>query len=275
MTTGRAIAAPRKAPGEITGFARYWYPLAALVRRDLQKRYAATILGIGWTVVQPLVLIAVYIVVFAFILNAGRTAESAHAFVFFMLSGMLPYLATADGIQRASTALREDRALFDRESFPGEVVPAARVVGAAVGEVVALALVVIIGGAFFGLSLSAWLFVLPLLVLLRVLITCGIAWIVSVLTVFVTDLAEVLSLLLTAWLFLTPIFYTADAVPDALRWMLVANPLHHIVEAYRAVLLDGRAPFPEGLVLAAWVVVVGGAGLWFFRKALDRAKDFL
>jgi ABC-type polysaccharide/polyol phosphate export permease len=195
--------------------------------------------------------------------------------VFFMLSGMLPYLAVADGIQRASTALRDDRALFDREAFPGEVIPVSRVVGAAVGEVAGLALVVIVGGTFFGLPVSAWLLVLPLLVVLRILIVSGMALIVSILTVFITDLAEVLSLLLTAWLFLTPIFYSADAVPGAMRWLLVVNPLHHIVEAYRAVLLEGRAPFPESLMLAAWVAGIGGAGLWFFQRAVDRAKDFL
>jgi ABC-type polysaccharide/polyol phosphate export permease len=85
----------------------------------------------------------------------------------------------------------------------------------------------------------------------------------------------VLSLLLTAWLFLTPIFYHAEAVPPGLRWLLVLNPLHHVVEAYRAVLLDGRAPFPAGVFAIGWVIVVGGVGLWFFRKALDRAKDFI
>lgn len=271
---GGGVPRPNRG-GDRSGIARYWYPLVALVRRDMQKRYATTALGLGWTVVQPLILIGVYILVFAFILNGGRTAESAHAFVFFMLTGMLPYLATTEGIQRASTALREDRALFDREAFPGEVVPAARVVGAAVGELAALVLVVIIGSVFFALPFGGWLLTLPLLVALRVIITCGFAWIVSILTVFVTDLAEVLSLLLTAWLFLTPIFYPADAVPGAIRWILVLNPLHHIVEAYRSVLLEGHAPIPEALFLVAWGVVIGGAGVWFFRKALDRAKDFL
>jgi ABC-type polysaccharide/polyol phosphate export permease len=91
----------------------------------------------------------------------------------------------------------------------------------------------------------------------------------------VSDLAEVLSLLLTAWLFLTPIFYTAETVPPGMRWMLFLNPMHHVVVAYRAVLLEGRSPVPEVVFLLGWAVVIGGIGLWFFRKTLDRAKDFL
>ncbi|MGH9175836.1 MAG: ABC transporter permease [Vicinamibacterales bacterium] len=253
---------------------RYWYPLAALVRRDVQKRYATTMLGIGWTILQPFVLVVIYVVVFAFILRSGRDTQSAREFVFFMLVGMLPYLAIAEGLQRASTALREDRALLDRAEFPAEVIPAARVVSASVAEAVGLVLLLVLG-ALFDIALSGWILVVPVLIALRLLITCGLAWVVSTLAIFVTDLAEVLSLLLTAWLFLTPIFYTADAVPDALKWMLVLNPLHHLVEAYRRVLLEGRAPLPEGLFVFAWAAVLAGAGLWFFRKTLDRGKDLL
>lgn len=251
-----------------------WYPLLALVRREVQRRYATTALGLGWTLLQPLVLIGVYLLVFGTILGSGAD-PGGPSFTFFLLTGMLPYLATAEGIQRAATSLREDRALFDRESFPAEVVPASRVVAAAVTEVVALALVVAVGVALGDLHTSGWLVLLPILVILRIVLTCGYAWLLSVLTVFLTDLGEALGLLLTAWLFLTPIFYRVDQVPEGLRWLLAINPLHHVVQAYRAVLLEGRAPGAELAWLAGWIVVVAGVGLWFYRKALERAKDFL
>jgi ABC-type polysaccharide/polyol phosphate export permease len=217
----------------------------------------------------------VYLLVFGSILASDTPDPARPAFTFFLLTGMLPYLAVSEGIQRASGALREDRALFDREAFPATVVPASRVVAATVTEVAALALVLIVGLALGDLHLSPWLAALPLVIALRIVVTCGYAWLVSVLTVFITDLGEALSLLLTAWLFLTPIFYRVDQVPEGLRWLLAINPLHHVVEAYRAVLLDGRAPWPEALWLAGWAVALGGLGAWFFRSALDRAKDFL
>jgi ABC-type polysaccharide/polyol phosphate export permease len=253
---------------------RYWYPLFALVRRDIQKRYATTMLGLGWTVLQPLALVAVYVVVFGFILRIGRADEPAHAFVFFMLTGMLPYLSVADGIQRAASSLREDKALLDHADFPAEILVVAKVAGAAIAELAGLALLGIVA-MLFGVMPTPWAACLPALVLLRIVMTCGYAWIVSTLSIFVTDLAEVLSLLLTAWLFLTPIFYRVGDVPDALRWMVVLNPLHHAVEAYRAVLLDGRAPWPEAAALAASSLAAGGAGLWFFRKTIHRVRDFL
>jgi lipopolysaccharide transport system permease protein len=253
---------------------RYWYPLSALVRRDVKKRYAATVLGLGWTVAQPLALIGVYGLVFGFILRTGEADGGARNFVFFMLSGMLPYLATAEGIQRAATSLREDRVLLDRADFPAQVVPAAKVVGAALTEAAGL-LVLIVALMMAGQPLTLWIGLLPVLVVARILLTCGIAWIVSLLAVFIGDLVEVLSLLLTAWLFLTPIFYDASAVPDALRWMLVVNPLHHVVEAYRSVIFEGRPALPTGAAVGLWTAALVMGGRWFFRKALERAKDFL
>ena len=81
--------------------------------------------------------------------------------------------------------------------------------------------------------------------------------------------------MLTAWLFLTPIFYTIDAAPPVLRWVTNLNPLYQLMQAYRRVLLEGQAPFPEGFFALAWSAELAGVGLWFFRATLDRAKDFL
>jgi ABC-type polysaccharide/polyol phosphate export permease len=253
---------------------RYYYPALALARREVRRRYASSVLGVAWTVLQPLTLLVIYVFVFGYVLRVSHAADDGRGFVFFLLSGMLPYLATADGIQRASLSLREDRALVERETFPAEVIPASRVLSASVGEAVGLGLLIVLAIAL-GRPLSFWILVLPLLVALRIVITCGIAWIVSILAVFVSDLNEALSLLLTAWLFLTPIFYPEEAVPRVLRWVLVVNPLHHVVRAYRSVLLDGRAPVPEAGFVVLWAIGLSAVGAWFFRKALDRGKDFL
>ena len=268
------VAAVGKAPRRTATWRRYWYPLAALVRRDVKKRYAASALGAVWVVLQPLILLGLYVMVFAFILRSGRDAQSSRDFVLYLLAGMLPYLALTEGVQRASWALREDRSLLERESFPAEVIPAARVVTASVGEGVGL--VLLIGFAVaVGRPLTAWLVLLPVLIALRIAITLGLAWVVSTLAIFVADLSEVLSLILTAWLFLTPIFYEAESVPGVLRGALVLNPLYHLVRAYRLIAIDGRNPGVDALAVLLSAVVFAGAGLWFFRKTLDRGKDLL
>ncbi len=253
---------------------RYGYPLRALVRREIKKRYAATMLGLGWTVLQPLALIAVYFFVFGIVRGSGSEPAETRRFILHLLSGMLPYLAIADALRGATMSLREDRAVLERPEFPAEVVPAARVLSTTVAEMVGLALLFVLACSQ-GIPVNAWVLAMPLLVAMRILITCGLAWMLSTLGLFLPDLAEVLSFLLTLWLFLTPIFYNAESVPGGLQWMLAINPLHPLVGAYRGVLLENRAPFPEFVFLIAWAAALSSAGLWFFRKTLDRGKDFL
>lgn len=252
----------------------YVYPLIALVRREIRKRYAASMLGVAWTILQPLTLIGVYAFVFGMVFRTERPAGTTTEFIIGLLAGMLPYLAISDGLQRSMYALREDRTLLEREAFPAIVVPASRVVSASIGEVVGIAVVVLVG-VVTGVSATIWLVLLPALMLLRLVVTLALSWLLSVLAVFISDLIEVLSLFLTVWLFLTPIFYAPSLVPGPLRWTLWLNPLHLIVSSYRAVLVEGRAPGLEGLLLVAWAAGLIGLSTWFFRKAIDRAKDLL
>lgn len=268
------LAAVGKPPRRTATWRRYWYPLAALVQRDLRKRYAASFLGAAWMVVQPLILLALYLLVFAVILRSGRDAAGAREFALYLLAGMLPYLAITDALHRAIGALREDRSLLERETFPAAVLPLSRVVTASLPEVVGLGLLVVLA-ASMGRPPSGWLILLPVLVVGRIALTTGLAWILSTLAVFVTDLAELLSLLLTAWLFLTPIFYPADAAPPLLRALFVVNPLYYLVRAYRFVLIDGQNPGGDGLALLVSAIVCAGAGLWFFHRTIDRSKDLL
>lgn len=253
---------------------RYWYPLLALTRREIRKRYARTLFGSLWTVLLPLAMLAIYLTVFGFILRSGQTQAQAWDFALNMLAGLLPFQAFADGLHRACVSLREDRSLLEHEQFPGEVLAAARVLSASVAEVAGMMLLFL--AAVFHSGHTTWLIlVLPLVMLLRILFTVGLAWVLSILSVFVADVTEVLAFVTTAWLFLTPIMYSPAALPDALAWTLVFNPLHHLVEMYRGVILHGHVDLALPLIVAVWAFVSVGVGTWFFRKTIERAKDFL
>src|SRR5262245_63883143 len=99
--TGRTAVDERGLDSGIAAlFHRYWYPLMALVRRDVKKRYATSMLGVLWTVLQPLILVSIYIFVFGFIQRSGRSDEEARLFVIYILSGMLPWLAVNEAVHR-------------------------------------------------------------------------------------------------------------------------------------------------------------------------------
>ncbi len=253
----------------------YGYPLLTLVRRDFKIRYAPTFLGLGWAVLQPLIFLLVYTFAFKVILKVRFNPEdSTSAFVLYLVCGFLPFMALSEGIQRGSTSLTENRSLLKKVIFPAEVLPAVSVVSTAVTEAIGLFLLLVVA-SFFGVRPSVWLAFLPLLIMLRIVITLGLAWLVGVLNVFMSDLGQFLGLLLTAWMFLTPIFYPADAMPHSLLWLMKVNPLYHLVAAYRAVILQSCNPVHELPVLILWAVGIAIFGLWFFRKTVERAKDFL
>jgi ABC-type polysaccharide/polyol phosphate export permease len=256
-------------------FDRYRFALAAFVRRDLKGRYSRTVLGLGWTVVQPLMLLALYTFVFSVIMELRfRAGTGTGNFALYLTSGMFPFLALSEGIQRATTSLTGNRSLLDKVRFPAEVLPAVGVVSSTIPEVLGLSLLILVGG-FFDVQYSAWLVLLPFLILLRVMLTLGIAWLVSVLNVFLVDIGQFVGLFLTTWMFLTPIFYPADLVSERFGLALQLNPLYHLVEAYRAVILEARNPLESMPILAVSAGLSAAIGLAFFRGTVERAKDFL
>jgi ABC-type polysaccharide/polyol phosphate export permease len=259
----------------LSALQRYGYTLLSLVRRDFKIRYALTSLGFGWTVVQPLIQLLLYTFVFSVIMRVQfRPGENAGSFVLYVMSGFLPYMALAEGIHRASTCLSENRNLINKAIFSAEVLPTVGVMSAAITEIIGLILLIGLSGVL-GVHLSAWLILLPTLVLLRLTLTLGFAWLISVLSVFFRDLKQFLNLLLTTWMFLTPIYYPAEAVPQALKPWLQINPLYHLIAAYRAVILEASSPLSMMPALIIWAVAILIIGLWFFRKTINRAKDFL
>jgi ABC-type polysaccharide/polyol phosphate export permease len=256
-------------------FDRYRFALAAFVRRDLKGRYSGTTLGLGWTVLQPILLLALYTFVFSVIMKVRFRGDAETGnFAVYLTSGMFPFLALSEGIHRAATSLTANRNLLDKVRFPAEVLPAVGVVSSTINEIVGLSILILAGG-LFDVPYSAWLAFLPVLILLRVVLTVGIALLVSVLSVFMADIGQFVGLFLTTWMFLTPIFYPAELVPESFEWALRVNPLYHLVEGYRAVILEARSPLDSLPVLVVSAGSSFGLGLAFFRGTVERAKDFL
>lgn len=254
---------------------RYVFPLLALTRREISKRYASTWLGTLWTVLQPLLMMAIYLTLFGVILRQGRTIEDTRLFALYLLAGLAPFQAMADGLHRACGCLREDQSLMTYETFPAAVIPVSRILTASIPEAVSLLLLGIAAHAWTDNGQPLGLLSLPLLMVLRIFMTCGLAWLISVLAIFAADVGEVLSFLLTGWMFVTPIFYTPEQLPSALTWTLDLNPLYHIIHGYRAALFDEPFPLRALTGTTAWSLGISGVGLWFFRLSINRAKDFL
>jgi lipopolysaccharide transport system permease protein len=253
-----------------------FFLLRELVGRDLRARYAGSLFGPAWAVVNPLIWVVLYSFVFSVVLRIRLTGEPAGVtFPLFLLAGFLPWLAIQEGISRSSTALSDNAQMVKKTVFPREALVATVVITATVNEAIALVLfcgyLAIVGQLDPRWALAA----LPLLAI-QVALAYGIGCVLACLNVFFRDTAQVIGLALAMLSFLTPIFYPAAAVPARFRWVISVNPFAHLVEAFRDALLRHRAPAAGSMAyLLGFAVVAVVLGSALFSRTESHFADLL
>jgi ABC-type polysaccharide/polyol phosphate export permease len=249
--------------------------LGQLVRRDFEQRFVGSAMGWIWGLIHPLVLLASWTFVFGTLL--GTTVPGVTNYPLYLFAGMLPWLLFSETVQRSASSLLEHSNLITKTVFPAEIVPISVFLSTLVSHALALALLVAAVGIGLG-QISPFLALLPLYVLVIGLMAVGLGWIVSAVNLYARDTAQVLSVILTFWFWLTPIFVGEDRYRK--RWwasyLLDSNPLAYVVRGYRAVLTGTGPPNPVDLAVAAAfgaaMFVIGGL---FFRHMKRGFADVL
>jgi ABC-type polysaccharide/polyol phosphate export permease len=247
-----------------------------MVKRDFQQRYVGSVVGWLWGLIHPLVLLASYTFVFSYCLKQRGNADQAQGhYWLFLFAGMLPWMLFSETIARGSSSLLDQSNLITKTVFPAEIVPISIFLSTLVGHLLAIFLLftsvlLVLHQAGFSLIL------LPVLFLLTGLLAVGLAWISSSLQVYLRDTAQVVTVILTFWLWLTPIFIPDQQYPAKARFVLVLNPITYLVHCYRDVLLSSRFPaFHDLAILASVSVAVFVAGGLFFRHMKRGFADVL
>lgn len=254
---GRALTYPALTVWRNRGLIR------VMVRRDILGRYRGSFGGSFWTVVNPLLLMLTYFLVFGVILQ--RPGETKTSFALSFLAGMLPWLAFSEAIGRSPSVMLEHRNFVKKLVFAIETLPVNLVVSGLVSEAFAVVIYCIfLVSIRHGLPASIlWL---PVLIVPQVLFTVGICWFLAGLGVFVRDLGQIMSYIITVWFFITPICYPEDPL-KAHAPLLAKNPITVLVRGYRAVFLDNHPPQFGPLwklwLLGVIVAVLGHA--WFYK----------
>jgi lipopolysaccharide transport system permease protein len=243
--------------------------IATFVQREIRTRYGASALGMGWALIKPLTLLALYTFVFSTLLkvplgNDARTGE----FALYLFCGLVPWLAFTEAIGRSTTVIQEHVQLVKRLRFPSEILPVHHVLVAlaveSLGLVILLAWLIVIG------RVPDWsLLALAAIAVPQFLFTAGLAWMLASTSVLVPDIRQGISFVLMVWFYATPIVYPLSMVPDSLEWLFWLNPMTFVVESYRGAILDQHPPalVPFALVcVASLVVFVAG------YRMFDRLK---
>jgi lipopolysaccharide transport system permease protein len=256
---------------ELPGRLDLIWPLA---RRFTAARYRGSALGLLWAVVTPLVMIATFTFIFAGIFGARFGREgTAVDYALYLFCGLLPWTAFQESVQGSSGVVVAHANLVKRVVFPLETLPVAQVLAALAGQLAGTLVLLAAALAFRG-ELHATVLWLPVLLLPQLVLTLGASWLIASLGVFVRDTAQAAGLLLTAWMYLTPIIYPESAVPETYRRWIELNPFTPLVRSYRRTLLDGAAPDWPGLAyfsLTALALFV--FGYWWFARTRKNFAD--
>jgi lipopolysaccharide transport system permease protein len=280
MQKGKKIH-PAMAPWVIlVNFLQKIYFQRSLIRnfviRDLRARYIGSFMGVFWSVIHPIVLLASYTFVFHIIFGLKPLPDTGTtSFALFLFCSILPWLFFQETLQRSSTIIIENANLVTKTLFPSEILPLVVLLSSFVNHLIGFSILLVI--IFFTLGkVSLFILVVPVYFFLLMLFTLGISWFVSSLNVFVRDVSQVLTVILTFWFWLTPIFYSIDRFPRQLLFLVRFNPLAHVVIGYRDCLLRMRTPDLRILALfAVTSMAVFAAGGIFFRKTKRDFVDIL
>ncbi len=250
-------------PLKLRELAGYHELLFFLTWRDMKVRYKQTVLGAAWAIIQPFFTMVVFSIFF------GRLAHIPSAgipYPIFAYTALVPWMYFANALGQASNSLVENERVITKVYFPRLIVPMAAVL---VGLVdFAIAFVVLIGMmAWYSIMPSAAVWTLPLFVLLAAATALGFGLWLSALNVQYRDVRYVVPFLIQFWLFITPVAYPSELVPERWRAIYGLNPMAGVVEGFRWALL-GKAHAPGGLLAVSGLTVAAIllSGMYYFRR---------
>ena len=241
--------------------AHFFDLLRVLVDRDMKLLYKRSALGIAWTLINPLLQLAVFSFVFRSVIPINIPQFSSFAF-----SGLLIWTWSQTALFQATGLITSNKALIRQPNFPTAILPVVTTMTGLIHFLLALP-VLIIFLAVDGVQPNSVLFVLPLLMVIQFVLTVGLAYPLAALNVTFRDTQHTLGVLLQMLFYRTPIFYDLNSVPKEFQHFYQLNPMVPLIEAYRAILLKGTPPDWQALLIVSLVVaVILPIGLAIFRR---------
>jgi len=248
---------------------RYRELLYFLAWRDLKVRYKQTVIGAGWAVLQPVLTMVIFSIIFG---RFAKMPTDGSPYPIFVYAGLLPWTFFANSVAKSSMSLVSQTHLFTKTYFPRLLLPTA---GIAVGLVdFALSFTVYIAlMLWYGHVPGMSVLLLPLFVTLAATLALGVGYILSALTVAYRDFKMAVPFLLQAWMFASPVIYPVTLLPEKYRWVLAVNPMTGIIGSFRSVLLNQPVDWPAVGVSAVVASAVFVSAVYGFRRMELRFAD--
>jgi lipopolysaccharide transport system permease protein len=249
-----------------------------MIQREVVGRYKGSVMGLGWSFFNPILMLAVYTFVFSVVFKARwgvDTGESKTQFAVVLFVGMIVHGLFSEVLNRAPSLILSNVNYVKKVVFPLEILPVIAM-GAALFHSLISVCVLLAAFAIFNGFLQWTVVFIPFVLLPFIILTLGLAWMLASLGVFVRDIGQTIGIIMVIMMFLAPVFYPITALPEEFRPWLLANPLTFIIEQAREVAIWGHLPDFKGLAMYtlqsciwAWL------GFAWFQKTRKGFADVL
>jgi len=243
---------------------RFRFLLIQLVKRDFKIKYRGSVLGILWSVLNPLLNMVVLSVVFSQVFRAVDNYKM------YLLAGLTIFNFFSEATNLACTSVVVNFGMITKVYFPKFIIPTSKVLTSGISLLITT-LVYLLLGSMMEVVPWAGYFLIPYVLICVMLFSLGMGYILAALFVFFRDTQHFYSILLTIWMYSTPILYPIDALPEALIPLFRCNPLYQFIDFFRNVTMYAAVPVPESFfACAAWALCTFCVGACFFVRVQDK-----
>jgi len=246
---------------------------SVFLAQDLRGRYVGSTIGIFWNVINPLITISLYTLVFQVFLKQ-RSGDHPY-YIVYLFCGMLPWMAVSEAISRCTVTILENSNLVKKVVFPKEILILNVILSSFTHEIIGLALFIIL---LFAVGTPPGIFALFIIVvfIFQLIFSAGLGFFFSTLNIFIRDTSHLLQSGLFLWFLATPIIYPTEALPVWIKKYCIFNPLYLLVGMYRSLLLKNELmDMKEFVIFCLMAITVFLVGIYYFRKNKQEFADYI
>ena len=254
---------------------RDWALLKVLIERDIKGRYKGSIFGMTWTMINPLMMLSIYTLIFSQVFNArwGSSIDTNNTtqFSLNLFCGLIVFNIFSECATRATTIITSNPNYIKKVVFPihilGAVVTGSALIHGLISTIIIIIALVIAKG-----YVGATVLFLPIVMLPFMLGCLGMTWILSTIGVFMKDITQIMNALVSMMMFISPIFYPTSALPEKIRWLTLVNPLSYSIETIREVIIEERIPSAGNWMIQ---IAVGMFAAQLGFVVLEKARKYV
>lgn len=260
--------------GMISNFKRYWFLMTQLISRDFKVKYKRSVLGILWSLLNPILMMSVMAIVFS---QMFRFKVEGINYLVYLMTGLIMFNYFSGATNAAMTSVVENFTLINKVYIPKYIFPVAKCLFVGIDFLLTLIpWLAIIALSYVGLGeytchFNIYFLILPYIFFCLFLFVCGMGLLLSCVSVFLRDVFHIYGIVLTLWNYLTPVFYSIEILPDKLQTLMQFNPMFQFLNAARSIVLYGQRPsFTTLGILGLIGVGTLAIGSIVFKKKQDK-----